>query len=233
MEDWLAFARGPFFRFTFAVMVLGLLRQLVITWWGILRAHSLTADRNVSWWRAFRRTLGWLVPLRHLKQRRLYSVTSVLFHVGVIVTPVLFLGHVQLVKASTGLSWWTLPASWADILSLVTLAAVFALLVGRLGSRPARAISRPQDYALPFLLAVPFLSGYLAAHPHLNPLPYNPTLLVHMLSAGVCFLVAPFSKLSHMALVPLTQLPSELAWRFPPDYPELVVTDIGREGQPI
>ena len=48
------------------------------------------------------------------------------------------------------------------------------------------------------------------------------TRLVHMLSAGACFLVAPFTKLSHMALVPLTQLPAELAWRFPPDYPELV-----------
>ncbi len=233
MDEWLAFARGPFFRFTIAVMVLGLVRQLVITWWSFLRAYRMTADRNVSWRRALRQTLDWLVPLRHLQHRTLYTFTSLLFHAGVIVTPILFMGHVRMIQASTGLFWWTLPTLWADLLALGTVAAVFALLVGRLGSRPARAISRPQDYAIPLLLAIPFLSGYLAAHPHLNPFPYDPTLLVHMLSAGACFLVAPFTKLAHMALLPVTQIPSELAWRFPPDYPELVVQQIGRGDEPI
>ena len=138
-----------------------------------------------------------------------------------------------MLQRSTGLSWPAMPMGRADLLTLVALGALFALLVGRLGSRPARALSRPQDYAIPALLAVPFISGYLAVHPHLNPFPYDATLLVHMLSAGVCFLVAPFTKLAHMALFPLTQIPSELAWRFPPEYPELVARQIGREGEPI
>jgi nitrate reductase gamma subunit len=90
-----------------------------------------------------------------------------------------------------------------------------------------------QDYTLPVVLAVPFLSGYLVANPAINPLPHNPVLLVHMLSAGLCFMIVPFSKLAHIALQPLARLPAELAWRFPDAYPEAVVRQIGKEGQPI
>ena len=36
MEAWLALARGPLFRFTFAVMVLGLLRNVVVLIWGVI-----------------------------------------------------------------------------------------------------------------------------------------------------------------------------------------------------
>ena len=58
-------------------------------------------------------------------------------------------------------------------------------------------------------------------------------MLVHMLSAGVCFVLVPFTKLSHMLLMPMARLPSELAWRFPDGYPEAVARQIGREGRPV
>jgi hypothetical protein len=54
-----------------------------------------------------------------------------------------------------------------------------------------------------------------------------------MLSAGICFLAIPFSKLAHIALQPVARLPADLAWRFPDHYPEAVVRQIGKEGQPI
>jgi nitrate reductase gamma subunit len=177
--------------------------------------------------------MGWLVPVRHLRQRSLYTLLSILFHIGVILVPVFLLAHIRLVSASIGVSWPALPMSVADFLTLLTVAALVALLLTRLGSRIARGLSRSQDYLIPLLLAVPFVTGYLASHQHLNPFAYNPTLLVHMLSAELCFLIAPFSKLSHMAVMPLVQAPSELGWRFPADYPEAVVRQIGKEGQPI
>jgi hypothetical protein len=54
-----------------------------------------------------------------------------------------------------------------------------------------------------------------------------------MLSGGLCFLLIPFTKLTHMVLQPLARLPADLAWRFPEDYPEAVLRQIGKEGQPI
>lgn len=233
MAEWLAFAQGPLFRLGLAVMVLGLLRHLVIVAWGISDAYRRTEDKNVSWWRAARRTLEWLMPLRHLGQRRYYTLISVVFHVSAIAAPLFLFAHVRLIDRSLGVSWWTLPSLAADILTVVAVAALLALLIGRVASRAARGLSRVQDYAIPTLIAVPFVTGFFAAHPALNPFATDPTLLVHALSADLLLLSVPFTKLAHMALLPLTQLPSELAWRFPADYPELVVRQIGTEGRPI
>ena len=99
MEQWLIFARGPFFRFTFAVMVLGLARHLVVTVWTVVDAYRMSSDKNVSWGRALRQTLGWLVPFRHMGHRPVYSLVSIVFHVAVIVAPVFFLGHIRMIQA--------------------------------------------------------------------------------------------------------------------------------------
>jgi len=233
MDEWFAFARGPFFRFTFAVMVLGLLRQLIVTLYSVFRAYRLTEHKDVSWERTAAQTVDWIVPLRHLRQRWFYTLASILFHIGAMVTPIFLFGHIRLVRSNLGVSWPALSMDVADFMTLMTLAALFVLVVARLGGRASRALSRLQDYVVPLVLAVPFLTGYLIAHPHINPFPHNPTLFVHMTSAGLCFLMIPFTKLAHIALQPLTRVPAELGWRFPDDYPEAVVRQIGREGQPI
>ncbi|MGD9253055.1 MAG: hypothetical protein PVG92_03895 [Holophagae bacterium] len=233
MDEWLVFARGPFFRFTFAVMVLGLLRHVIVTVYGVVHAYRLTRHKKIPWGRTAAQTVDWIVPLRHMRQRWFYSAVSILFHVGAIVTPLFLFGHIQLIESSAGISWPALPEGVADRLAIMTLAAIFVLLVARLAGAGSRPLSRVQDYALPVILAVPFLTGYLAAHPGINPMPHNPTLLAHLLSAGFCFVMIPFSKLAHIALQPLARLPADLAWRFPDDYPEAVVRQIGHEGQPI
>jgi nitrate reductase gamma subunit len=233
MTEWLAFARGPLFRFSFAVMVLGLGRHVAVTIWGLVRAFRLSDDKNVSWRQAMRQTFDWLVPVRHLRQRWFYSLMSVIFHICVIMVPIFLLIHIRLLQKSIGVSWWALPMVAADVLTLTTVATLLVLISGRVGNSAARGISRVQDYLIPALIMVPFLSGFLAAHPTLNPFPYNPTLLVHILGADLCILLVPFTKLAHMVLLPLSQLPSELAWRFPPDYPERVARQIGTEGRAI
>jgi nitrate reductase gamma subunit len=233
MNEWLAFARGPFFRFTFAVMVLGLLRHVIVMVYSVIRAHHLTQHKKIVWSRTAAQTIDWIVPLRHLRQRWFYTAASIIFHAGIIVTGLFLFGHIRLIESNVGISWPALPTSVANRFTLVTLAALLVLVLARLAGRASRPLSRLQDYAVPLLLAVPLVSGYLVANPEVNPLPHNPTLLVHMLSAGVCFLIVPFTKLAHMALQPLARLPADLAWRFSDDYPEAVARQIGKEGQPI
>jgi nitrate reductase gamma subunit len=214
-------------------MVLGLACNLIIALWSVIRARRLTAHDELSWRRIAAQTADWIVPLRHVRHRWLHSGLSIVFHVGVIVTPVFVAGHVWLIRSNIGVSWWTLPMGTADVLTLVTIAAALALIASRLATRASRVISRAQDWAIPVLLAIPLASGYLAANPQVNPFPYNPTMLVHTLSAGLCFLVVPFTKLAHAALFLIARLPSELGWRFPDGYPEAVARQIGTEGRPI
>ena len=54
-------------------------------------------------------------------------------------------------------------------------------------------------------------------HPALNPFPYTLTFLVHLVSANLLFILVPLTKLSHMALLPGSQLVSELGWHWPRD----------------
>jgi len=106
-------------------------------------------------------------------------------------------------------------------------------VIQRVGARDSRALSRFQDYALPLFIAVPFLSGFLVMHPAWNPFSRDPALLVHVLSADLLMFLVPLTKLSHMILLPFTQLVSELAWHFPPDAGSRVAVTLGKENEPI
>jgi hypothetical protein len=90
-----------------------------------------------------------------------------------------------------------------------------------------------QDYALPLIVALPFASGFLVMHPSWNPFSFDATLLVHVMSANLLLFLIPVTKLSHMILLPITQLVSELAWHFPPDAGSKVAATLGKESKPI
>ena len=51
--------------------------------------------------------------------------------------------------------------------------------------------------------------------------------------AGGKVVAVPLTKLSHMVLLPFTQLVSELAWHFPPDAGRRVAVALGKEHEPV
>ena len=92
MESLLEFARGPLFRLTFAVMVLGLARIVILDLWGMFEAYRRAGDKNIPWKLTISRTLEWLFPVkRGLNHRPFYSVFAMLFHVGLILVPIVIL----------------------------------------------------------------------------------------------------------------------------------------------
>ena len=142
MASWLEFAGGPLFRLTFSLMVLGLARILWLELWGILEAYRRAGDRSMPWRLVLARTLEWLFPVKRvLHHRPFYSLSAFLFHIGLILVPLLLFAHVQLWQAATGLEWSTLPRAWADTLTLSTIVFGLAIFIGRVGSRRSRAIS--------------------------------------------------------------------------------------------
>ena len=132
-----------------------------------------------------------------------------------------------------GVGWLTLNQGWADILTIVAIATSLILFVRRVSTKLTRTLSRPQDYALPLLIAAPFITGYLAMHPAVNPFSYNPTMLVHVLTSNLILILIPFSKLSHAALFPATQLISEMGWHLVPGGGSGVVMALGKEGEAV
>ncbi len=233
MESWIEWARGPAFRLALALLLLGLLRHVLLTVIGVREAMRKAGDKVLPGKRIRAAVLSWLFPVKRLGTRTVFSTASVIFHLGALLTPLFLLTHVVLVRESIGLSWPTLPPLGADLLTLAALLGLAVMLAIRVASRPVRVLSRFGDYALLVLTALPFLTGFLLAHPAWNPIPFGPAMLLHVLSADLLMALIPFTKLVHIALLPATQLVSEVGWHFIPDAGEQVARTLGKENQPI
>ncbi len=214
-------------------MVLGLIRHIVVTVSEMMKMVGRAGNKDVAYRQVFAATMKWLFPVGQLRQRFFFSITSLMFHVAIIVVPIFLAGHIALWKSGTGLSWPAISNGLADVLTITAVATAVLLVVQRAAARDSRALSRFNDYALPLLIAVPFIAGFLVMHPTWNPFSYELALLVHIMSANVLLILIPLTKLSHMVLLPATQLVSELGWHFPPDAGRKVAVDLGKEGQPI
>jgi nitrate reductase gamma subunit len=236
MEQWLEWARGPVFRACLAIMLLGLLRVVLINTVTVARLlhRSRKNSREVAWKRVLTEALPWFFPFKKaLETSVAFSLTSILFHVAIIITPIFLSAHILLWKRGLGISWPAISYSAADYLTLIAIITGIALLAQRVGARDSRALSRVQDYLLPVLIVIPFITGYLAMHPGLNPFGYNGTMFVHVMSGNLILLLIPFTKMSHVALFPGTQLVSELGWHLQPGAGEQVALILGKENQPI
>jgi hypothetical protein len=70
-------------------------------------------------------------------------------------------------------------------------------------------------------------------HPNLNPFGYNGTMFVHVMAGNLIFLLIPFTKMSHVALFPGTQLISDLGWNLKMGGGQQVAIALGKENEPI
>jgi nitrate reductase gamma subunit len=233
MQSWVAWARGPAFLFAFTFMLLGLIRHVALTIWELARAMHRAGDKTFPYRQVLMATLKWLFPVGKVTDQLLFSLTSVLFHVAVLIVPIFLAGHIALWARGLGVSWPGIPNRWADVLTMVAVITAVALVIQRVWARTTRALSRFQDYALPVIIAVPFASGFLVMHPWMNPFSYEATFFVHIMSANLVLVLIPITKLSHVVLLPSVQLVSEVAWHWPPDAGSKLAVTLGKEHQPI
>jgi nitrate reductase gamma subunit len=233
MESWLAWARGPVFIAAFSFMVLGLLRHVGITVWEVARAVYRAGDKNIPYRKLIAATIEWLIPVGKLWNQVLFSLTSFLFHVSILVVPIFLGGHIALWARGVGVSWPAVSKPAADVLTIAAIVTAVALIVQRIASKGTRALSRFQDYAIPLVVALPFASGFLLTHPSVNPFSFDATFFVHVMSGNLLFVLIPITKLSHVTLLPGVQIVSEVAWHWPPDAGSKVAVALGKENEPI
>ena len=219
--------------FAFVFMLLGLTRHVALTAWEVARAMYRAGDKTLPYRQIFVTTLKWLFPMEKLKDRLFLSLTSVSFHIAILIVPIFLGGHIALWARGLDISWPAIPNGLADVLTIVAVIAAVTLVIQRAAARPTRSLSRFQDYVIPLIVAVPFVTGFLVMHPTANPFAYEAMLFVHVMSANVLFVLIPITKLSHMALIPTVQLVSEVAWHWPPDAGSKLAVTLGKENEPI
>ncbi|MBM3334073.1 hypothetical protein FJY63_05370 [Candidatus Sumerlaeota bacterium] len=226
-------ARGPIFRGALAFMVLGLARHVVLNVLAICRAWRRAGDKRIPYLAVAQATVQWLVPFKKIKNRLTYSLTTLAFHAAILIVPVFLAGHIALWRRAVGLSWWAIPNRLADVLTVVAVATAIALVIERAAARDTRSLSRFGDYVIPLLVALPFASGLCLMHPTINPFPFDVMMFVHVMSGNLILILIPLTKLSHVAMLPITQLVSELAWHFPPTAGSEVAVALGKENEPV
>lgn len=234
MDSLLELAKGPFFRLSFALLVLGLLRILFLDIRGAYKAYKNTNDKKMPWKLILSRTWEWLFPLKRLRGNfRFYSIFSILFHVGLIIVPLFLFAHISLWQSSVGISWVALPFSWAFGLTISTIIFAVLLFINRLANKITRALSRSQDYLWLLLLLIPFITGFVCANINISPSGYRFFMLMHILAGELIFVLIPFSKIAHCVLTPLSQIICTLAWKFPPETDDKISTTLNKKGAPI
>ncbi len=233
MEAWLEWARGPVFVFAFSFMVLGLIRHAVLTVAEMVRVMRRAGDRSFAYRKVVWATLAWLVPVGKIRDQVFYSVTSIIFHIAILIVPIFLGGHIALWARGLGISWPAISQEVAEILAIVAIVTAVALFAQRLGARATRSLSRFQDYVLPPLIAVPFATGFLVSHPAFNPFSFETMLFVHVMSANLIFVLMPVTKLSHAVLIPSVQVVSELGWKWPADGGSRVAVALRKEEEPV
>jgi len=233
MDGWIELARGPLFRISLVILVLGLAYRFIVAVGLIVRAWHGAGDRKIPGKAVLKATLGWFFPRRIFNKRPVYSAASFLFHVGILVVPLFLLGHVALLRGYLPAAWPVLSPAAADTLTLVAIAALLVLLAGRLGSRLSRKLSRVSDVAILVVLFLLVLSGFFASHAAWSPFDARFMLLAHMLLGNLVLILTPMTKIAHCVLFPLTQLIFQLGWHFPAETGRHVAVALSKEEEPV
>jgi nitrate reductase gamma subunit len=234
MEGLLDFARGPLFRFSFIIMILGLARILFIDLFNAWTAYRKAGDKSMPWKLVISRSLEWLIPVKRIGHNRpVYSVISIIFHVGLLLVPIFLLAHVQLWKGALGVYWPTLSYKVAYWLTMSTIIAGTFLIIGRIFNSTSSFLSRKQDFLWPIILLVPFVTGFVCANVAVSPGNYKLLMLIHVLAGDLIFMLIPFTKIAHCVLMPLSQFISTLAWKFPPETDDAIATTLKKKGAPV
>ena len=142
--------------------------------------------------------LHWILPFgsRNWRMRWPVTVTTFVFHIGLVFTPIFLLSHNMLWYESWGISWWSLPENIADIMTLLVIVTSVIFLLRRIFAPDVRFVTSSDDFLILAISFFPFLTGFLAYHEWL--LPYKPMVILHILFGEAMLIAIPFTRLAHM-----------------------------------
>ena len=147
---------------------------------------------------AWKSILHWIVPFgsRNWRVRWPITVTTFVFHIGLVFTPIFLLSHNVLWYESWGVSWWSLSEKVADIMTLLVIVTSIVFFMRRIFAPEVKFVTSSDDFLILAVSFFPFLTGFLAYHEML--LPYKAMVILHMLFGEAMLIAIPFTRLAHM-----------------------------------
>src|SRR4030042_2448066 len=152
-----------------------------------------------------RSLLHWLVPFasRRWRLKPVFTIMTFLFHICLVFTPILLLSHNILWYESWGITWWTLPESTADIMTIIVIFTCIFFGLRRIFAPEVRFVTLSSDYIILAISFLPFFTGFLAYHQWI--LPHKAMVNLHILFGEIMLIAIPFTRLGHMFYFFLTR----------------------------
>jgi nitrate reductase gamma subunit len=215
MAQMIDFFMRPFFAFSAALMILGLVRLFIITVIDMRNAFRNAGDKDIKFFKVIKETAAWLLPGKNtVRTAAVFSIISIIFHIGLIIVPVFLFEHIIIWKHVFKFGWPAIGKETADIMTLITIICGLTLLGYRLFSGTRRNLSQARDYAFLILILFIFTSGYMITGSD-SFLSFETRMLIHIICGDIAMIIFPFTRLSHCILYPVLRLASAIAWHFP------------------
>ncbi len=142
--------------------------------------------------------LHWIFPFgsRNWRMRWPITITTFVFHIGLVFTPIFLLSHNVLWYESWGISWWSLSEKVADIMTLLVIVTSIVFFMRRIFAPEVRFVTSGDDLSdtrnlfFPLSDRIPRVSQWL--------LPYKAMVILHILFGEAMLIAIPFTRLAHM-----------------------------------
>ncbi len=193
---------GILFKISLLIFTVGLIYRLVqyvrgLDWRLERVAYAYMGKDGVlgAIWSIFK----WIVPFgtRGWRTQGFMAVAFFFFHLGVVICPLFLAGHMVFMEDALGVSFPALPVAVGDVFAILGFGGGILLLLRRITLPQVRFITDWKDLAILGLCLVTLASGLVA---RFDLFAYEFMLGLHMFSGELILILAPFTKLSHMAL---------------------------------
>ena len=197
------FLSGPMVWISFFVFFLGMLIKFLKLLFEVIKKESYIFS-VISLKYSLRSVFMWLIPFGTKSMRNNFSFTfiSFIFHFCIIISPIFLSAHIIMIDEAWNISWWSIPDKISDILAIVVIICCLLFALRRLFEAKVKYVTSTSDFVLLFIVAAPFITGFLAYHQIFN---YKLIMILHILSGEVLIITIVFTRLSHMLLGPFTR----------------------------
>ena len=218
--------RGPLFRLSFVLMILGLARVVFLSIFERGK-HEFEKRMNHARKPGLPNALGYeLTLIRNLwKKRPFRSFIVTVFHICLITVALFLPAHVFEWRRGVGFSWWSLFQQTADILSLIILITLVLMLIFRLSSGIRGFRFWKAGIFWLIILSLPCITGFLCVNGKISPGIYQAMMLLHVYTGNLILILILFSSLAACIIAPLSNVMTSFGFSlrrlFYPDFKRL------------
>lgn len=202
--ELLEFARGPVIQISVIILIVGSLWRII----GILRLGNKpdhSAPRKAGGLRgALKVIYTRSLSAPEFKKETIHlKVLGYSFHIGMFITILFFLPHIEFFQGLIGFGWPGLPDVAIYTIGVVTVGICVVMLIRRLTHPVLKMLSNFDDYFSWVVTVAPMVTGLII------PLDFGASeetlLAIHILSIALLCVWLPFGKLSHAYLIFLSR----------------------------